>query len=301
MRLRENRARSHEISRQTAELAELAEHIVLRDLCGLRGCFCRRNSARADIEDARARADAGVRSPRRTACRIERRAARRRLSRRRTEEDRREAAAGPARFPFTVRVHRRNQGRRIVGRRAVRRGIGTGRVARPGTGGARAVLLGQRRSGWTGRFRRLRYRRTRQPGLRVRQLRDARCERQGRAGTAVLSRGRGSKNAIDSRAVRRSPVQSAGGATARREGDARRHRPAIAQRRRARADDVRYGDRRFGHRRREHHRRRRAGGFPRRARQDARGCAEGARLGESARRRLCDSRCQRARARSGSA
>ena len=53
-------------------------------------------------------------------------------------------------------------------------------------------------------------------------------------------------------ALRRPSIQGAGGAAARREGAARRHRTAFAERRRARSDDVRYGARRVGNRRGEH-------------------------------------------------
>ena len=57
------------------------------------------------------------------------------------------------------------------------------------------------------------------------------------------------------RALRGPALQGDGGAAARREGDARRHRSAIAERRRTGADDVRHGARRLGHRRGQHQRR----------------------------------------------
>ena len=74
------------------------------------------------------------------------------------------------------------------------------------------------------------------------------------------------------RALRRPALQGDGGAAARREGDAGRHRPALAERRRDDSDDLRHGARRLGHRRREHQRRRSPSAHLRAcAGQDARG------------------------------
>ena len=126
----------------------------------------------------------------------------------------------------------------------------TGAHRRPG-----ALLLRQRRRHRRGRLRRLRHRRPRGPGIRLRQLRDARREGQGRPRAALLPRGCGAEDEGDSRPVCRPSLQGAGGASARREGDADRHRPAIAERRRDDSDELRHRDRRLRHRRRQHQRR----------------------------------------------
>ena len=122
-----------------------------------------------------------------------------------------------------------------------------------------------------GRLRRLRHRRARRPGFRLRQLRDARREGQDRPRAALLPRGRRAEDARHPRALRRPALQGDGRAAARRQGDDRRHRPALAERRRAGADDVRHGARRLRHRRRQHQRRRSRRRCSRRAGQDARG------------------------------
>ncbi len=63
------------------------------------------------------------------------------------------------------------------------------------------------------------------------------------------------KTRADSVALRRSPLQGDAGASARRQGDAGRHRPALAERRRDHSDELRHGAGRVGNRRGECQRR----------------------------------------------
>ena len=143
------------------------------------------------------------------------------------------------------------------------RGVALFDTARAGAG---AVVLRQRRGQRPGRLRRLR---SGGPGvaeLRLRQLRHARREGQGRRRAALLPRGRRPEDADDPVALRRSALQGDAGAAARRQGAARRDRPALAQRRRDDSDELRHGARRVGHRRRQRLGRRRPGALRRRAR-----------------------------------
>ena len=119
-RRRESRPRNHD-----HEEDETAEHRRARRECSSRRSlrslrFLPVVVSRADVEDPRARRDAGLAAARRTPRRLERRAARQRLPRRRAAEDRREAAARPDGLPPAVRVHRRHEGRRLVAQPAVR-------------------------------------------------------------------------------------------------------------------------------------------------------------------------------------
>ena len=250
----------HEDTQTNAEHAEHAEQVFLCDLCDL----CVRSSwlvaaglRRAGLEDPRARRSARLAAARRTPRRLERRAPRQRLPRRRAAEDRREAAAGPAGLPAAVRVHGGHEGRRIDDRHQSRTRRGAdGRATRPQTC-ARSSFSDNGDVDGAGRLRRLRHRRAREPGLRLRQLRHARREGQDRPRAPLLPGGRRAEDPRHPRALRRPALQGDGRAAARREGDDRRRRPAIAERRRAGADDLRHGARRLRHRRREHHRRRR--------------------------------------------
>ena len=80
-----------------------------------------------------------------------------------------------------------------------------------------------------GRVRRLRPRRAGEPELRLRQLRRARRQGQGRPRASLLSRGRRSEDAGDPRALLGPSLQGDGGAPARRQGAAR-GRPDRARR-----------------------------------------------------------------------
>ena len=196
----------------------------------------RRSRRRASRDGWRARTASG--SPATTSCRSCRRSARKPLP-------------GQNGFPAAVRVHRRHA-ETAASTRHDRRARRTATSARPVGCRRSARALSFSDNGdvdGAGRLRRLRHRRARQPGLRLRQLRDARREGQDRPRAALLPRGCRAEDARHPRALRRSALQGDGGAAARREGDARRHRAALAQRRRAGADDVRHGDRRIGHRR----------------------------------------------------
>ena len=82
---------------------------------------------------------------------------------------------------------------------------------------------------------------SRKPELRLRQLRRARRQGQDRPRPALLPRGCRSEDARDPRPLLRSALQGDGRAAARREGAARRHRSALAQRGRDDSDDVRHG------------------------------------------------------------
>ena len=77
----------------------------------------------------------------------------------------------------------------------------------------------------------------------------------------------------DPRALLRPSLQGDGGAAARRQGAARRHRAALAERRPDRSDDVRHGARRLGHSGGQRQRRGRRGAVRRRAANARRPCS----------------------------
>ena len=123
-RRRRNRATNHDDdNRRNAESAESAGKIKLCVLCHLcvsdlpvsdLGVFDLRTERCPTVENEDVRPDARLRASRRTARWIEWRASRGGVHRRRTEEDRRAAAARTARLPSAVRVHGRNEGRRLT-------------------------------------------------------------------------------------------------------------------------------------------------------------------------------------------
>ena len=164
---------------------------------------------------------------------------------------------GQTGLPAAVRVHGRHEGRRIDDQRAARRRRRRRRRRSVhGSGSVRALSFSDNGDvEGAGRLRRLRHRRARQPGLRLRQLRHARREGQDRRRPALLPEDAEPKTKGILVALRRPPLQGDGRAAARREGDDRRHRTDVAERRRAGADDVRHGDRRLRHRRGQRHRR----------------------------------------------
>ena len=123
-------------------------------------------------------------------------------------------------FEFTAGTQRRRIAARS--RRPLTNGVAGGRLGqyvhqRPRTcrrcrSPTTATVTG------AGGLRRLRHRRAREPGLRLRQLRGARREGQGRPRAALLPRGRRSEDQGDPRALLRPALQGDGGAAARREG-----------------------------------------------------------------------------------
>ena len=158
---------------------------------------------------------------------------------RRAEEDGRAGrcrATTDFRMPFTFTAGVKDGGSKHD-RRAT---AGTDGVAiSPVRQRAGAVVLRQRRSQRLGGVRRLRARRARHAELRLRQLRRPRREGQDRRRAALLPRGRRSEDARHPRratptfATRRMAARQRGA-----KGDARRHRTAIAERRRDDADDA---------------------------------------------------------------
>ena len=131
-----------------------------------------------------------------------------------------------------LRVHRRQPRRRLARRRSRRARRRRRRSPAPSDVQALSFSDDAEVSG-AGGVRRLRHRGARVAGLRLRQLRHARREGQGRGGAALLPRGRRPADARHPRALLRPALQGDGRAAARRQGARRRHRSALAERRRS--------------------------------------------------------------------
>ena len=155
-----------------------------------------------------------------------------RLHRRAARADRRAAAAGPhatcsrrSSSPPAAATAARSV---IVAAQSGTAAIVTGRRRRS----ARSRSPTMREVTGDGGLRRLRHRRPRVAELRLRQLRRPRRQGQDRRRPPLLPGGRRPADEGDPRALFGPSLQGDGRAAARREGDARRHRPALAQRRR---------------------------------------------------------------------
>ena len=184
----ESRARNHERRRTT--VGRCSSPRDLSALCGL--AIASLVVAAQPSEDARARRDARVAAARGTARRIERRAARQpTTSSSELQKIGAKPLPGQQRLPAAVRVHRRHAAT-AASTSVVDATSGVERRRRHGRRGAtgvqRALLFRQRRRRRARRLRRLRHRRAREPGLRLRQLRDARREGQDRRSCCATSR-----------------------------------------------------------------------------------------------------------------
>ena len=145
------------------------------------------------VEDARARRDARVATARRTADRIGRRAARERLHR--VASSRGSARSRcPARptiaSPFDFTAGTRDGGIDRSPMRSVPTAQSAQHVRQSRTDVQALSFSDNGDVTGDGRLRRLRHRRARRPGFRLRQLRDARREGQDRPRAALLPRGR---------------------------------------------------------------------------------------------------------------
>ncbi len=127
-----------------------------------------------------------------------------------------------------VRVHGGQPRRRLARVDQPRRRRRPGLRRRPGAG---ALVLRRRRGHRPRCVRRLRARRPGGARFRVRQLRDARRQGQDRRRPPLLPRGCRPGHALHPRPLFRPALQGHGRAPARREGAARRHRAALAERR----------------------------------------------------------------------
>jgi hypothetical protein len=134
-------------------------------------------------------------------------------------------------FEFTAGTRDGGSSISIASGTSVAGGVESGSVRHFGLrADASALVLRQRRGDRADRVCRVRARRSRQPGFRIRQLRRTRREGQGRSRPALLSGGRGSEDARHSRPLLRPALQGDGRTPARRQGHARRHGTAFAER-----------------------------------------------------------------------
>ena len=200
-RLQESRARENDAHRRRKPLDLTCRrgpgvHVAdVANRCARRRLRAAGGGRRFSTSNTRAHRRARLRRAWWTADGLGRRTPRRRLHRRRAQADGRAPPARPHRLPSALRVHGGHEGRRDLPHDGHER-LGSGSLpVRDGHRGARPLLLGQRRGRRPPRrLRGLRHRGTEQPGLRLRQLRDARRQRQGRHRAPVFPRGCGSED-----------------------------------------------------------------------------------------------------------